>query len=711
MNRQTRLIPRLLLSCLLLAAIFTISAATRSASAENRTSPAHTGIPNAGNRSITTDQPGNRVCGTVSSFTAATTGQTGSLTVGGMSFTIAAGVSLQGITVGSNVCLTLCIDPASGHITGVSSVSFSGSDDSSTICGFVTEFKNTYLAPGLIVIGGKSFKIAETVLLPGRQLAVPGAYLCLTPVLANGVLTTGSYLSAATPAVLQFSTPMVVDGTTNIYGPPHGTDQFLLPQPMVFTVTSPAPEGTSVFSTNESNFGQFYPIEGTTAHGLSLSTPSSAVRALTCADSFWDGIFQLATTGDTEGDMITFFLQTPTGSKSEIVAMFTMENGGAKLTQSHKDVSVLWGPGRRPIGSVFPLSIPAGSSGKRTPTLAFALSMTPSSPLNGCFQLGIEIKRGAGAGKTSVVFSYVQVKRMETPDDHVMSISTGIFSGSLGWYPTGKICDVVCNGCVTIPQNPPPSNSLSGLVFCDNNDDGIRQSGESGLSGVKVVLSGTVSKEVFTDANGEYHFKELPAGTYAITEVQPSGVMDGKDTLGTLGGTLGNDVMSGIVLPENGAGSGYNFAEKCMNKCDTICWKSTQYYITFIRNLPGGAVLIPGVNANNPVGIQQSLNAVRSALNGGNTPMLRLSKEFVTGQLSVASAGGQGSPVVFNTYWSPLSCSGLSFNAVTLSNGFTFTPSTLLNDLVEQTTLAIKQNRSDDYEKLASLWAMLNGRC
>src|SRR5262249_20965970 len=151
--------------------------------------------------------------------------------------------------------------------------------------------------------------------------------------------------------------------------------------------------------------------------------------------------------------------------------------------------------------------------------------------------------------------------------------------------------------------------------------------------------------------------------------------------------------------------------EKCMNKCDTICWRSSQYFLTYIRNLPGGTLIVLGANANNPIGIQQNLDTVKAALQGGNTPMLRLRKEFATAQLSLLAAGGPGGPVAFNTFWSPLRCSGVSFGEITLSNGFKFTPNSLLADLNDQTVLAIKANRSADYEALARIWAMLNGRC
>ena len=40
-----------------------------------------------------------------------------------------------------------------------------------------------------------------------------------------------------------------------------------------------------------------------------------------------------------------------------------------------------------------------------------------------------------------------------------------------------------------------------------------------------------------TDIYGVYTFDNLPAGTYTITETQPGGYTDGKDTLGNKGGT------------------------------------------------------------------------------------------------------------------------------------------------------------------------------
>lgn len=111
--------------------------------------------------------------------------------------------------------------------------------------------------------------------------------------------------------------------------------------------------------------------------------------------------------------------------------------------------------------------------------------------------------------------------------------------------------------------------SLSGHVFNDRNDNGIMDSGEPGLAGVTVKLTGSddrgaVNLTTITDSTGAYKFDNLRPGTYTITETQPPGFDDGKDSLGNLGGVLGNDVFSNVVLPEAGQGSHYDFGEKAI---------------------------------------------------------------------------------------------------------------------------------------------------
>ena len=112
------------------------------------------------------------------------------------------------------------------------------------------------------------------------------------------------------------------------------------------------------------------------------------------------------------------------------------------------------------------------------------------------------------------------------------------------------------------------SGVLTGAVYEDLNNDGIRQPGEPGISGVAIRLTGTdlnslpVDITATTDVNGDYVFTNLLGGTYELTETQPAGFTDGIDSAGTAGGDASvNDVISNIVFPAGFSGVGYNFGE------------------------------------------------------------------------------------------------------------------------------------------------------
>jgi hypothetical protein len=146
-------------------------------------------------------------------------------------------------------------------------------------------------------------------------------------------------------------------------------------------------------------------------------------------------------------------------------------------------------------------------------------------------------------------------------------------------------------------------------------------------------------------------------------------------------------------------------------KCDTICYRPPSYLLLRLDYLPNGSILIGGVNLNNPVSIQRSKNQIRIALEGGSGPLQRINQQFVATQINFAYAGGTGSPVVFNTLWSRLRCNGIEFQPVTLSNGVTLSPDSLLDTLVQQAISAIKQNRTQDMIPIAQILALLNSRC
>ncbi|MGE3343271.1 MAG: SdrD B-like domain-containing protein, partial [Vicinamibacterales bacterium] len=110
--------------------------------------------------------------------------------------------------------------------------------------------------------------------------------------------------------------------------------------------------------------------------------------------------------------------------------------------------------------------------------------------------------------------------------------------------------------------------AVSGFVYVDADNDGIKDAGEAPIAGATVSLSGTdvnnaaVSSTTTTDAAGYYEFTGLMPGTYTVTETQPAGYLDGKDTAGSLGGsTTTNDVIATIVVPNGGTSTDNNFGE------------------------------------------------------------------------------------------------------------------------------------------------------
>ena len=68
--------------------------------------------------------------------------------------------------------------------------------------------------------------------------------------------------------------------------------------------------------------------------------------------------------------------------------------------------------------------------------------------------------------------------------------------------------------------------TVSGDVYNDLDGNGLRGSGEPGLSGWTVDLedsSGDVLASVLTDSNGNYSFTDVGGGSYQVAEVVPTG--------------------------------------------------------------------------------------------------------------------------------------------------------------------------------------------
>lgn len=132
--------------------------------------------------------------------------------------------------------------------------------------------------------------------------------------------------------------------------------------------------------------------------------------------------------------------------------------------------------------------------------------------------------------------------------------------------PGGALNNYTTAGQATVTVR---ANSLAGRVYVDANGDGIFTSGEPPIASVTVTLTGTdhlgnaVALTTTTQPDGTWAFTLLRPGTYTVREVQPVLFADGLDAAGTAGGTVGNDVISDILLPAGTTTDavGYTFGE------------------------------------------------------------------------------------------------------------------------------------------------------
>ncbi len=88
------------------------------------------------------------------------------------------------------------------------------------------------------------------------------------------------------------------------------------------------------------------------------------------------------------------------------------------------------------------------------------------------------------------------------------------------------------------PPPPPAGGVISGAVYNDANGDGLRDPTEVGIGSWFVMLTGTTVPPVQTDANGNYAFTGLSAGSYTVCAQQRNFYFQ-ITPLGTACGTQG----------------------------------------------------------------------------------------------------------------------------------------------------------------------------
>ncbi len=180
---------------------------------------------------------------------------------------------------------------------------------------------------------------------------------------------------------------------------------------------------------------------------------------------------------------------------------------------------------------------------------------------------GTTVTIPAGQSSVDVTLDVLNDSAIEASETAVLTLQSG----------TGYTVGTQQSATVNIADDD-GNGSLSGYVWLDTDNDGVRDLDadglptEMGLPGVTVKLQKKNSQDgtyedvagvapVTTGPDGVFLFDNLPAGTYQVLETQPNDFADGKETVGTAGGTAENNKITDIELAAGEHGEDYLFAE------------------------------------------------------------------------------------------------------------------------------------------------------
>ncbi|MCI0640450.1 MAG: choice-of-anchor E domain-containing protein [Gemmataceae bacterium] len=281
-------------------------------------------------------------------------------------------------------------------------------------------------------------------------------------------------------------------------------------------------------------------IKGTVSGSLKLAGPgvTSTLTLSENAGTYSAGLYDGAK--DYSGDSgHSFGVQTAEGNESITLTGADMDaykgTGQVTFTSTGEASSFAQGGGN--------LDVSLNSSGKSKVTVIY--KYTPGN----CLQAG----------------AYTIVQTTQPPGllDGQESSGGVVVPNSAG---TDTISVTLADADLTDNNFGETAGGLSGFVYVDSDDDGVKDASEGGISGVIVTLGGSdvngqVNKSATTGIDGSYSFTGLLAGTYELIETQPENFNDGKDTIGSQGGTVANDHFSGITLAAGQNGTDNNFGE------------------------------------------------------------------------------------------------------------------------------------------------------
>jgi uncharacterized repeat protein (TIGR01451 family) len=225
----------------------------------------------------------------------------------------------------------------------------------------------------------------------------------------------------------------------------------------------------------------------------------------------------------------------------------------------------------------------------------------------------------AGASLGPIGLSYIQ------PASGTSTVSAAIGSTTLDLDPGDSKASVTITGAAA---------ELTGTVFIDNNQDGIFDTGDTGIAGATVeLLSGThVVASAVTDASGQYTFTSAVPGSYSVSVVAQKGYVG--DTPSPVAVTLGGAKAVLVNFGEIPAAAvGALVLTKTSPLVNVSAGQSVPYTIT-ARNSQNSAIVNSTVSDLMPAGFRYRTGS--GAINGKKTDPTVNGRELTWTHLSFA---------------------------------------------------------------------------
>jgi hypothetical protein len=257
--------------------------------------------------------------------------------------------------------------------------------------------------------------------------------------------------------------------------------------------------------------------------------------------------------------------QTVMGNPSSVSHTYADGSASYSITATATDEDGTWNAGNSVAVAVHNLP----------PTVDSATFSVPENSLNGTV---VGTVTAHDPGTDTVTFSIVGGSGATALAINSTSGQITVSNGSLLDFDTNPTLTLnvqaddgeggISTGTITI--NVTKLASISGVVYVDTNHNGLFDANEMGIDGIQIKLLDQSGNPVLDGAghamtaltgnDGLYLFNGLLPGVYQVAEVQPTGVTDGPEHLGSLGGTIiANDRMQ-LTLNHTDAYD-YAFAE------------------------------------------------------------------------------------------------------------------------------------------------------